>query len=256
MTVECNPEDVDTARLAAYRAAGRHPDLLGAAVDRAHVLGALGRRHGGTEAPGAADMIVDAGFASWNVDLIFGAAPRTTTTGAAASATSCPGPRRRRTSAPTRSTVEPGTPLGAARRVAILTTTSQARRYAITEEALAASGYRWEEISNWARPGHGCRHNQLYWRQGDYLGIGSAAHSHRDGHRWWNVRTPERYVDAISSGRSPIAGEEHLTADQRWFERLALALRTPAGVPAACLPGPDEAPELGPLVEVAGTGPC
>ena len=93
---------------------------------------------------------------------------------------------------------------------------------------------------------------QLYWRQGNYLGIGSAAHSHRDGHRWWNVRTPERYVDAISSGRSPIAGEEHLTADQRWFERLALALRTPAGVPAACLPGPDEAPELGPLVEVAG----
>ena len=76
---------------------------------------------------------------------------------------------------------------------------------------LAGAGYAWEEISNWARPGHECRHNHLYWEQGDYLGIGSAAHSHRDGERWWNVRTPDRYIDAVEAGRSPEGGREVLT---------------------------------------------
>ena len=111
------------------------------------------------------------------------------------------------------------------------------------------AGYGWEEISNWARPGHGCRHNRLYWDQGDYRGIGSAAHSHRSGRRWWNVRTPDRYVAAIGSGRSATAGVEVLSDHQRRFESLALQLRTPAGVPAGALP-PD--PDLDGLVDRAG----
>ena len=40
----------------------------------------------------------------------------------------------------------------------------------------------------------------LYWQQGDYLGFGSAAHSHRAGRRWWNLRTPERYIAAVEAG--------------------------------------------------------
>ncbi len=107
-----------------------------------------------------------------------------------------------------------------------------AGRYERADRILAAAGYRWEEISNWARPGHECRHNGLYWDQGDYRGIGSAAHSHRAGRRWWNVRTPDRYVTAVDAGRSPMAGEEVLTEEQREFERLVLRLRTPAGVPS------------------------
>ena len=86
----------------------------------------------------------------------------------------------------------------------------QARRYEVADEVLAAAGYRWEEISNWALPGHECRHNRLYWDQGEYRGIGSAAHSHRAGRRWWNVRTPDRYVGAIEAGRSAVGGEEVL----------------------------------------------
>jgi oxygen-independent coproporphyrinogen-3 oxidase len=140
--------------------------------------------------------------------------------------------------------VEPGTPLAAdpARHP---DEDLQADRYERTEAVLEVAGYTWEEVANWALPGHGCRHNRLYWAQGDYRGIGSAAHSHRAGHRWWNVRTPDRYVAAVSEGRSPRSGEERLTAGERAFERLALSLRTPAGVPADALP---EAPELEGLV--------
>ncbi|HUD18200.1 MAG TPA: hypothetical protein VMQ59_13110, partial [Acidimicrobiales bacterium] len=109
-------------------------------------------------------------------------------------------------------------------------------RYEVTDRVLTEAGYGWEEISNWARPGHRCRHNHLYWDQGNYQGIGSAAHSHRDGERWWNIRTPE-------------GGGEVLTADQRRFEALALALRTPRGVPWAAL-AHDE--DLDGLVEQRG----
>ena len=72
------------------------------------------------------------------------------------------------------------------------------------------------------------------------MGIGAAAHSHRAGERWWNVRTPERYIDAIDAGRSPEAGREVLTAEQRDFEALSLSLRTPRGVPWADLSRVDE----------------
>ncbi len=116
----------------------------------------------------------------------------------------------------------------------------QARRYELADAVLASAGYAWEEISNWARPGHECAHNHLYWEQGDYVGIGSAAHSHRDGVRWWNVRTPERYVDAVEALRSPAAGREVLAPGQRRFEALSLALRTPRGVPWHSLEDPEE----------------
>ncbi len=91
------------------------------------------------------------------------------------------------------------------------------------------------EVSNWAIPGHECRHNVLYWQQGNYLGFGSAAHSHRDGRRWWNVRTPERYVAAVQAGESTEAAGETLDAETRRLEGLQLALRMRDGVPLAAL---------------------
>jgi oxygen-independent coproporphyrinogen-3 oxidase len=109
----------------------------------------------------------------------------------------------------------------------------------MTEEVLSAGGYHWEEISNWAKPAHECRHNRLYWEQGDYLGIGSAAHSHIGGVRWWNVRTPDRYVEIVERAHSPVAGREVLSEGAREFEALSLALRTPRGVPWDSLEDPE-----------------
>ena len=70
----------------------------------------------------------------------------------------------------------------------------------LADDALAAAGLEWYEVSNWARPGEECRHNELYWSGGEYVGIGCAAHGHTDGRRWWNVRTPERYIAAVAAG--------------------------------------------------------
>jgi oxygen-independent coproporphyrinogen-3 oxidase len=234
VTVECNPEDVDAARLDAYRQAGVTRISLGVQSTVPRVLEALGRRHGPSAVTAATAAVVAAGFETWNADLIFGAAGESDDDWQQA-LDDVLGLAPPHVSAYAL-TVEPGTPLAAdlARHP---DDDVQARRYERTDAVLGAAGYAWEEVSNWARPGHGCRHNQLYWEQGNYLGVGSAAHSHRDGRRWWNVRTPERYLAAIEAGRSPRAGEEMLDPDQRAFEALALSLRTPAGVPAPALAG-------------------
>ena len=70
---------------------------------------------------------------------------------------------------------------------------------------------------------------------GEYQGIGCAAHSHRSGRRFWNLRTPDRYIEAVAAGTSPEAADERLDADGRTLEALQLALRTRMGVPSSAL---------------------
>jgi oxygen-independent coproporphyrinogen-3 oxidase len=248
VTVECNPDDVDPARLAAYRAAGVTRISLGVQSMVPHVLRSLGREHDVDAVRRAAGWVRDAGFETYNVDLIFGAAGETHDDWVRSLeevlSLSAPPPHVSAYAL----TIEPGTPLAAdvARHP---DDDVQAERYEVADRMLSSAGYRWEEVSNWSLAGHECRHNQLYWRQGDYFGFGSAAHSHRQGTRWWNVRTPDRYVRAVEHRASPVAGSEVLDPGRRAFERLALALRTPSGVPDEAL-GDD--PSLRGLVRRAG----
>jgi oxygen-independent coproporphyrinogen-3 oxidase len=183
----------------------------------------------------AAVSVAEAEFASWNMDLIIGGAGETDADWEASLADLMGLPHPPPHVSAYALTVEPGTPL-AADADRHPDDDTQAARYERCDEILSAAGYQWEEISNWAQPGHECRHNHLYWDQGDYRGIGSAAHSHQGGRRWWNVRTPDRYVREVSAGHSPMAGQEVLTATQRAFEALTLSLRTRSGVPVAALP--------------------
>jgi len=239
VTVECNPEDADDAHLATYRRAGVTRVSFGLQSTQAHVLAGLGRRNVPHAAETIAAAVHAAGFATWNLDLIFGAATESDDDWAATLehvlGLDHPPPHVSAYGL----TVEPGTPL-AADAARHPDDDVEARRYEHAEAVLTAAGYHWEEISNWARPGHECRHNHLYWEQGDYVGIGSAAHSHRAGTRWWNVRTPDRYIDAMELGRSPEAAHEELHAEQREFEALTLSLRMPRGVPWESLERPEE----------------
>ena len=238
VTVECNPEDADAAHLGPYRRAGVTRVSFGLQSTHAHVLAGLGRRHVPAAAETIAAAVVAAGFETWNLDLIFGGAGETDEDWDATLrrllALDAPPPHVSAYAL----TIEPGTPLARDPR-RHPGEEALARRYERADAVLGDAGYAWEEISNWARPGHACRHNQLYWDQGDYVGFGSAAHSHRDGVRWWNVRTPDRYIDVVSSGGSPVAGEEHLEPEERAFEALALSLRTPRGVPWDSLADPE-----------------
>jgi putative oxygen-independent coproporphyrinogen III oxidase len=241
VTVECNPDTVTPELLAAYRAGGVNRLSFGVQSMASHVLAALGRTHD----PAAVERAVEAaragGFDNFNVDLIYGGAGESPAdwqaTLEAALALDPP-----HVSAYAL-TVEPGTPLArriAASEVAAPDDDDQAEKYLAADVALSAAGRPWYEISNWARPGRECRHNLLYWAQGEYLGIGCAAHGHTTGlapdgiplsRRWWNVRTPDRYIALIGQGDPAEAGHEVLTGPDRRGEAVMLALRTRDGVP-------------------------
>jgi oxygen-independent coproporphyrinogen-3 oxidase len=232
VTVECNPDTLDDEKLAGYRAAGVTRISLGVQSMVDHVLVALGRTHDPANVRKAVAGIRAAGFETWNMDLIYGSVGesvddwRRTLDDAIAlepphvSAYGL--------------TVEAGTPLATdpARQP---DDDDEADKYLLAEAALTVAGLANYEVSNWARPGHECAHNRVYWSQGNYRGFGCAAHSHADGRRWWNIRTPERYLDLVEQGGSVEAADEVLTAEERALERLQLALRTTEGVPVGTL---------------------
>jgi oxygen-independent coproporphyrinogen-3 oxidase len=133
--------------------------------------------------------------------------------------------------------IEPGTPLGRRVRAGLMPPVDpdvQAARYEVADDLLTDAGFRWYEISSWARPGAECRHNLGTWLGEPYLGIGCAAHSHLDGRRSWNLRRPEDYLAAVTAGASPEAGGVVPDPRAAAEERFALALRTRWG--AVCAP--------------------
>jgi coproporphyrinogen III oxidase-like Fe-S oxidoreductase len=99
----------------------------------------------------------------------------------------------------------------------------------------AAAGLERYEISNFARPGFGSRHNLLYWRREDYLGLGPGAHAALGATRFGNERSHVRYREALAAGRWPVTWSERLTPAQVRGERVVLGLRLAEGVPRAWL---------------------
>ncbi|MGD9995650.1 MAG: radical SAM family heme chaperone HemW [Ilumatobacteraceae bacterium] len=246
VTVECNPDDMTAAMLEIYRASGVNRVSLGVQSMVPSVLASLGRWHAPDNVVSAVEAIRAVGVPTWNMDLIYGGAGESLAdweqTVRAALALEPP-----HVSAYAL-TVEAGTPL-AAQPERHPDDDDLADKYEMADDLLVEAGLPNYEVSNWARSGHESRHNRLYWQQRDYLGFGSAAHSHRDGRRWWNVRTPERYIEAVRSGRSTEASNEVLDAETRRIEGLQLALRTREGVPADAL----DVDDLGDLVTSDGT---
>jgi putative oxygen-independent coproporphyrinogen III oxidase len=248
VTAECNPEDASADLFSAWRGSGVNRVSFGVQSMVPGVLESLGRRHTPGSVKSAVSLAREAGFDSVNVDLIFGAASESDADWERTLEDVLnldPGPQHVSCYA---LTVEAGTPLASdpARHP---DDDVQARRYEMTEATLSAAGYGWYEVSNWALPGHECRHNQLYWRQGDYRGIGCAAHSHQSGRRFWNVRTPDRYIAAVRAGASPVAGEEILNPFAYEHEGLALRLRTIEGIRLESVP---DDPSLDGLLERRG----
>jgi oxygen-independent coproporphyrinogen-3 oxidase len=232
VTTEANPETLSPEVLDALRHSGFNRLSLGMQSATPHVLATLERRH----APGRAAECVEearkAGFERVSLDLIYGTPGETdddwrATLDAALAAD--PG----HVSAYAL-TVEPGTRLHA--QGAAVDPDVQADRYEIADDALCKAGYGWYEISNWARDGGDrCRHNELYWRDGDWWGVGPGAHSHVGGVRWWNVRLPREHAAALDEARSPAQAREVLDDDQRRVERVLLGVRLREGHPASDL---------------------
>jgi oxygen-independent coproporphyrinogen-3 oxidase len=232
LTTEANPESVDAAAIAELRAAGFTRISFGMQSVRPHVLAVLDRVHTSGRPAQCVAWAHAAGFEHVNLDLIYGAPGESDADWAQSlAAVVDAGPDH--VSAYSL-IVEEGTRLAARVRRGELPAPDPdvlADRYLMADQVLSGAGFGWYEVSNWAGgEAARCRHNLLYWTDGDWWGVGPGAHSHRDGLRWWNVRHPREYAERLAAQASPEAGREVLTAEQRQLEHVMLRLRLRSGL--------------------------
>jgi putative oxygen-independent coproporphyrinogen III oxidase len=237
VTTEANPESVDEASLSELRAQGLTRVSFGMQSAVPSVLAVLDRVHRPGRPAQCAAWARAAGFEHVSLDLIYGA-PGESDADWRRSLDAAVAAGLDHVSAYAL-TVEAGTRLAARVRRGELDPPYDdvlADRYLAADEILAAAGYGWYEISNWAVSGPArCAHNMLYWTGGDWWGIGPGAHSHVGGTRWWNVRHPAAYGARIAAGNSPGQAREVLSAAERQLERVMLLTRLADGCPAAVL---------------------
>lgn len=229
VTVECNPDDITLPMMQTFLANSVNRVSIGVQSTVDHVLKSLGRTHNPENVQRSVSIVRQAGFKTFNLDIIYGAAGETVDDW----------------SQTVSDVVELDPPHVSAYGLTVEANTvlatqpdrhpdddDQADKYILCDDLFESRGLANYEISNWAKTGHECEHNSLYWQQGNYEGFGSAAHAHLDGRRWWNVRTPERYIELVTAGESPESSSETLDAQTRKREELQLLVRTREGVPA------------------------
>jgi putative oxygen-independent coproporphyrinogen III oxidase len=232
VTTEANPESTSPQLLGQLRSAGFTRVSLGMQSTAPHVLAALDRVHSPGRALAAAADARAAGFDHVNLDLIYGT-PGETDDDLARSVDAAIGAGVDHVSAYAL-VVEDGTAL--ARRVRRGEFPSPdddvlATRYELLDARLSGAGFDWYEVSNWSLPGGECRHNLGYWDGGEWWGAGPGAHGFVDATRWWNVKHPNAYAQALADGRLPVADSERLDDEARHTEDVMLRLRLRSGLP-------------------------
>ena len=231
VTIEANPDSVLAARIPGFRAAGVNRLSIGVQSFDPRELRVLGRRHTPRDVESAIGAAREAGFDNISIDLIFGV-PGQTEASWSATLDAAVALDVEHVSA-YGLTIEEGTPYAtwfARDPSAFADDTLEARLYAMAIERLRSAGFEQYEISNWAKPGFRSGHNQLYWANQPYLGLGVGAASYLDGVRSTHTRDLGIYCEAALAG-APIPGEsERLEGPAQAGEAIMLALRTAEGV--------------------------
>jgi oxygen-independent coproporphyrinogen-3 oxidase len=233
VTTESNPESTSPEFFAGIRSAGYTRVSLGMQSAARHVLAVLDRKHTPGRALDAVREARAAGFEHVNLDLIYGT----------------PGERPSDLAASLDAVLEAGVDHVSAYALIVEDGTGLARRirrgdlpmpdddvlassYEMVDSTLSGAGFSWYEVSNWATSAQArCQHNVLYWKGADWWGFGPGAHSHVGGVRFWNVKHPARYSSLLAEGKSPAAGRELLSDEDRRVERVLLELRLASGLP-------------------------
>jgi oxygen-independent coproporphyrinogen-3 oxidase len=229
-SVEANPADLDAARSEVLAEFGVNRISLGAQSFDARKLELLERDHRAAEIERSAALARER-FGSMSLDLIF----------------ACPGETLDDWSHDLNAalelrpdhistyglTFERGTTFwGRRAKGKLLEADEELQRemYSLAIDRLAAAGFEHYEVSNFARPGHRCRHNEVYWAAEEYYAAGPGAARYVRGRRETNHRSTTTYIARVLAGRSPVAEAEELPPEDRAREALVLGLRRIRGV--------------------------
>jgi oxygen-independent coproporphyrinogen-3 oxidase len=210
ITLEANPGTVSLHDLKSMRDLGINRISLGAQSANSEELRMLERQHSFLDVMEAVSASRRAGFDNLNVDLIYGLPEQTLSTWQT-TVHRVLELRPEHVSAYAL-TVEHGTPFGRWNARGLLPVPEAdvaADMYEWLSEELEAAGYLQYEISNWAKPGHACRHNLQYWRGLPYLGLGAGGHGYAGGYRYSNTLRIQSFIDRLRESLQPESDNRH-----------------------------------------------
>jgi|SRR5579884_396842 oxygen-independent coproporphyrinogen-3 oxidase len=231
ITLEAHPDTVTTEGLGLLARTGFNRISFGIQSMEEHELLRVGRRSLLGTAKRAVANARQAGFANINLDLIYGLPGQTLESWLATL-------RETLSLLPTHVscyalTIEEGTRLNVDRHRGEVVEPDEELQNRMEDTAqvvLENAGYVRYELSNYARPGFACRHNLLYWTDGEYLGLGPSAQSYLNGCRFGNVEDLGAYHRLIEAGRVPVETVERLSPRQRAREAIVFGLRLIEGI--------------------------
>ncbi|HXD88373.1 MAG TPA: radical SAM family heme chaperone HemW [Urbifossiella sp.] len=229
-SIESTPESLDAEKVAHLAEFGVTRVSIGVQSFQPDLLSALDRRHSPDHIPAAIDAVRKR-IPALSLDLIFAAPGSTLATWSAdLEAALAFEPNHISTYG---LTYEKGTPLWKERQggaVKAVPEESELAMYEFVMDRLAAAGFEHYEISNFARPGQRCRHNERYWANEAYFGFGVGAARYVHGVRELNVRDTKLYVRRMLAGESPVFQSEQLGLCDRAFETIGTQLRRADGI--------------------------
>lgn len=232
ITIETNPNDLTEAYCASLLDAGVNRLSIGAQTLDRRGLRTLGRQHEAVDTLRSLADAYRAGFRNISLDFIYGwpgQSKERWRNDLAQILSGAEGGIKPQHLSLYSLIVEPGTPMADAVTRGILTPAEDdtAADFAeIAEEMLGEAGWIHYEIANWASaPSFFSRHNAIYWRNGDYAGIGAGAHGHRSQQRVMNQPSPQRYIAALAKGGTPQTNVELIEEETSIGETMMLGLR-------------------------------
>ncbi|WP_160712403.1 radical SAM family heme chaperone HemW [Chitinophaga solisilvae] len=229
ITLEANPDDLDSGRLESLRDAGINRLSIGIQSFHEADLRWMNRAHNSEQALRCITDAQKVGFRNITIDLIYGG-PTLTDEGwqenvAQTIALGIPHISCYAL------TVEPGTALDhfiSKKKMEPTDPDKAARHFELLMQWLEAAGFEHYEISNFGKPGWHSRHNSSYWQGQQYLGLGPSAHSFNGHSRQWNIANNAQYIRSLAAGKVP-SELETLTTAMQFNEYIMTSLRTAAG---------------------------
>ena len=235
VTIEVNPESVDQRWVAAYLAAGGNRISMGVQSFNDEELRMLGRLANSAQVAAAVRAIRAAGCENLNLDLMYGLPHQTLEgwLGTLEEAVACASEHvSGYLLTPEEETIFHHLLHGGAIEVPLEETLLE--QYRSLSRVLSVAGYEHYEISNFARTGKRCRHNERTWRRAPYYGLGPAAHSFDGDSRWQNAGDIHAYVEHLLERQMrPLRERYRLGPGDEAKELILLGLRLAEGVPWA-----------------------
>jgi oxygen-independent coproporphyrinogen-3 oxidase len=236
ITLECNPEDLNTKNLNNWLAIGINRLSIGIQTFNASALKTLNRAHTMDQAIAGLKLAREKGFNNISLDLIF-AIPGMEIKDLEYDIEQLLSLNPEHISC-YQLTIEPKTALAYQtkhNKIKLINEDNIRNQFLLIHDVLTASGYLHYEISNYAKPGFESKHNSAYWTRENYLGIGPSAHSFINDKRRWNISNNAKYIKYID--RADIFNEEKISAKDKFNELIMTGIRTSRGLDIAALTG-------------------